>query len=489
MLETLFVLCVVNFAAADVPGFNDPILASQSDYGILTLHNSVTDNAYDASIYFVDDLAMTNKVHVIIGITDCICVGFSDIEKINQMDYLANMDYLFSFGVYVSYNIPYRAKCGRTREEVQKLTSLAFNSVGSGVPFPGFHQNIIWPIPLHKPSDDWIEGPMMYAGMRDFRNHSWVVNNQKTIYETDKSGGFLYLQGTVFMRPCLLWPWYIPWILDSYGTDGHTINILPPFTTTPYLNSTDAELFYETTAILKDKGVITDKHLANLKDNNNNYPHRARVFHFQAVFIPHRFAGEFLTLLEGYKDTTLSSSVYIPFIFQLLWDSNSWSQFGPNRNNTIYASPQPLLKTCQSPTIEDSMNEINTELVQQLTYFAYGWCGWWSPITKIEYIIKDEIQYIVKTSKKYVYYHLYEVVFFITVSVVGLCILLAFRRRIYDGYLWAKHRCAGFKQLKVPTAYVPHHSTTDGDGKLHPAYKMSALGDDDDEDKINAIDV
>lgn len=485
LIFMLLLLAPLSLASNDIPGFKDPLPASQSDYGILTLRNATTDNSNDANLYFVDDLEMTNKIHVIVAITDCACVGFGDIEKINQLDYLAIRHYMFSFGIYVSYNIPYRARCGYHHEEVQARTSLYFNSVGTGMAVGGQINNQWMFIPQHRPHEDWIEGPVLYKGMDDFIHHSYVQNNAAAIYNTDKSGGILYVQGTVFMRPCLLWPWYIPWILDTYGSEAYTIKLVPTFSTTPYLNATEATLFYETVSLLKEKGVITDKHIANLKDNNKNMADKVRVFHFQALFIPHRFVAEFMTLLEGFKDTPLSSYVYIPYIYQLLWDKNSWYHLGSNVSNTIYASTHPLLTSCLGDTVEYTMENINTETAQELSYFAYGWCGWPSPISEISYVIKDEIKYITKTAKVYFMYHVYEFVFWTVVAMMILCGLWCVRRRIYDCYLRAKSKIKGginYSKLEVPKAYVAEKNT----------YAMNAMKDDggyddEDEDKTRNI--
>jgi len=489
----MLILLFLSLVMGEIPSLNQPLLASESDYGILALHGNSTDTAGDANIYFVDDLAMTNKIHVIVGVTDCLCAGFGDAEKINQLDYLAVRKYMFSFGIYLSYNIPHRAKCGLSQEAIQKRTSLRWNAVGTGLPVNGVHQSPWLFVPQHKPGEDWIEGPVIYAGMRDFRQHSYVASNSAQIYSTDKSGGILYVQGTVFMRPCLLWPWYTPWILDSYGADAYTLNLLPPFSITPYLNSSDAELFYETTAALKEKGVITDKHMANLKDNNYNSGNRAHVFRFQAIFVPHRFVGEFLTLLEGYKDTPLASYVYVPFIFQLLWDKNSWSHITSAQNNTIYATPQSLLSSCMGDTVEATMENINTEVVQQLSYFAYGWCGWPSPINEIAYIIKDEIKYITATSKRYILYHLYEFVFWTVVAMSGLCLIWCVRRRIYDLYLRVKLKFPSFQGYrKVNVPYIPNrqnHQTRNATYAMSEFERDGASGDDDfdDDDKKESI--
>jgi hypothetical protein len=493
----LLFTCMLMAGANEIPGLTDPLLASESDYGLLTLRNATTAGgvAGDANIYFVDDFEMTNKIHVIIGVTDCLCVGFGDSEKINQLDYLAIKRYMYSFGMYISYNLPYRARCGLQPAQIQQRTSLYWNGVGSNTAVTGVHTSPWWPIPLHKPADDWVEGPLMYAGMRDFRQHSYVTSNQAAVYDNDKSGGILYMQGTVFMRPCLLWPWYTPWLLDGYGTDGFTINLLPPFTITPYFNGTDAELFYETTATLKEKGVITDKHIANLKDNNGNSANRAHVFHFQAVFIPHRFVGEFMTLLEGYKDTTLSPSVYVPFIFQLMWDKNSWSRLTQHNNNTLYASYQPVLNSCLGDTVQFTMENINTDLVQQLSYFAYGWCGWPSPISDISYIIKEEIKYITTTGQKYLLYHLYEVVFWLVVAMCGICLLWCVRRRVYDCYLKCKLKfphLRGYSKMNVPHSYIP--KTRDATYAMSEFSRDGAgnssdpdFDDDDEDDKKGSI--
>jgi len=272
----------------------------------------------------------------------------------------------------------------------------------------------------------------------------------------------------VFMRPCLLWPWYIPWVLDSYATDTHVIRLTPPFTAITYLNATDAEIFYEKVAALTASGIITDKHLANLKDNNDNIANRARVFHFQAVFIPHRFVQEFMALLAEFKDTALSPSVYVPFIFQLLWDKNSWHRLTSEaNNNTIYASTQPLLTTCQGDTVEATMTNVNHELVQQLAYFAYGWCGWLSPL--------EEIEYITKTITKYVRYHIYEFLFWGIFSVLVLAVLWCIRRRIYDAYLKCKLRFPNMQGYRKFDLSQPPVRSRQMD-------KLSRNDDDDDKD-------
>ena len=75
-----------------------PSLASQSDFGMFKLKSS----GNDAHIYFKNKLDMVNKVHVIMSISFCQCIACSDIQKINQIDYMGAKDYVFSFATYVN---------------------------------------------------------------------------------------------------------------------------------------------------------------------------------------------------------------------------------------------------------------------------------------------------------------------------------------------------------------------------------------------------
>lgn len=428
-------------------GVLSTILASESDLGKFTLISS----GNDAKLYFVDDMSMTNKIHWVMSVPDCHCIGTTDIQKINQIDYMAFTDYVFSFASYVNDGNFYdRLPCSLSTEDVQKKTSLAFNQVGSASGNDTAFRHVhFYPR---------IEGLVIAQGIRDFREHSHVRKHSKKLYETDKSGGFLFTQGVVYMRPCTLWPWYMPWLLDSYGDEHHLFKYTQPLVFSevrdiPYFDMADASLFNLIVEQMKTDLIITQKHLDNLADNTGAVFY-TNSFSFQAIFIPHRFTAEFLRLITPFATTRLSPYVYVPFVFQLMWDKNEWLRMGYN-NETMMAVPGKLLTSCDGHTVEDTMRNVNDDMAMGMYYFAY-YCG--------SYV---DIAYIVHNAKNYILLNLYMVTFYLVVAFVLLCLCLRYMRtfcscmgRIYacvkQGFKKVCPRCFGYTKLRYESADHSH---------------------------------
>jgi hypothetical protein len=413
------------------------ILASESDFGKFTLRAS----GNDAFLYFVDNLDLVNKVHMVVSEPVCKCIGTADVQKINQIDYMAAKEYLFSFGVYVNdgkfgYN---RSTCDLTTAEIQHRTSLDFNLLGAaGVSArqsaddgePNFSEEMWQAIlqemeAIRREGDTYylkVEGATLLRAIDDFHKHSYVSSHRAQIFDSDKSGGILFTQGSVFIRPCLLWPWYQSWILDDYGDDelvndnnaNYRFKFTLPFDDVtlskniPYFTRADAEVFNAIVDKMKRMGVIKEKHIANLVDNTGSQ-YFTKSFSFQALFIPHRYVDEFTMLLRPFAWTYLSPSLYIPFIYQLMWDRNEWIHMRSDRNNTIYAKPQKLLSTCYADNVDDMMHTVDEPLAEEMFYFAYGWCGGY-PV---------DVKYIYGRTASFVLYHFYEVMTYLFISILG----------------------------------------------------------------------
>ena len=366
-------------------------LASESDFG-----------KFEAveGLYFVDNLALVNKVHLILSVPECDCIGAADVQKINQVDYMAFKEYLFSFGVYTN------SQCKLIPEVIEPRTSLHVN----------FFNNS-------------ISG--LYKGIVDFKKNTRVAQNKDVIFSTDKSGGILLTEGTVMMRPCMLWPWYVPWILDTYGESRLTMKWHPkvvidattPITYKDYFIDTAADVSAFNTVtenMLKNK-IIKDKHLANLEDNTGSKD-VVDLHKYEALFIPHRFTDELLTLLAPFQKTTLSPKLYVPFVFQLMWDRsehNHWSTHSGN-NATIHADPRSLLKSCKGLTVDQTMANINEPVAQEMFYEPYMFCGGVNYIGDATYVIHRTQQYIVS----HVYQTLF-IIFFLTSLLLVFCLFRA----------------------------------------------------------------
>ena len=483
---------------------SEPTMASESDFGMFHLHSEHKD----ASIYFKEDLTMINKVHAVISIPNCQCIGYSDVEKINQLDYLGSKDYLFSFAIYVNdgkFGLN-RSKCDLSVMDIQARTSLDFNLLGTPRELLVKRrqdmqdnydaiQAILDEMFIDRDIaaseyDTYarrIEGAVLAKAILDFSRNSYVTSNKKTIFDTDKSGGVLFTQGTVFIRPCLLWPWYEAWILDSYadaqdGANNYKFKFTLPYDQAtkskniPYYNEQDATLFNKIIDKMKKDGQIKDKHLANFLDNTGSSS-LIKTFEFQSLFIPHRYTQEFLSLLAPFSVTYLSPYLYIPYVYQLMWDSNEWLHLRSDRNDTIYASRDNMLTTCSLPTIEDAMLNMNKTLAADMFYFAYGWCGGY-PI---------DVRYVMERSKLFVMYHFYEVMFFLMLSLILCVICCVCNKTIAKGFNTA---CILFRS-KIAGRYI--RLKTDRDNDMYPltnaeksmASMNNGPDDDDDNDTIN----
>ena len=478
-----------------------PSLASQSDFGMFKLKSS----GNDAHIYFKNKLDMVNKVHVIMSISFCQCIACSDIQKINQIDYMGAKDYVFSFATYVNDGKfgQNRSKCMLSTADLQARTSLAFNMLGTPQGLVATHRrqegspqddpNSLFLDLLKEIIEDGtegdtylrrIEGAVLVKGITDFMHHSHVRANSKQIFETDKSGGILFTQGTVMMRPCMLWPWYEPWILDSYGdalsnTHNYRFKYTLPYDQAtrnkniPYFTEDDAKFFNGIVDKMKRMGVIKDKHLANIQDNTGSNVF-VKTFDFQAVFIPHRYTEEFVTLMAPFAVTYLSPYLYVPFVFEMMWDSNEWIQMRSERNNTIYAVHQRLLTTCMVANIDDTMLNINEPIAAEMFYFAYGWCGGY-----------PDISYVVERSTMYVMYHFYEAMFFVFLSLILCVCCCMFNKRMIKccAFVYANMVvCLCGRCGKTSTAYVRVKNQRDNEEFVDPSIPLSTLEDDNETD-------
>lgn len=402
------------------------IRASESDRGRLTLkHDDI-----GSSIYFSDDLAMTNKVHFVLSVPVCKCVGMVDVQKINQLDYMIASDNLFSYTVYVNDGKYIdRLPCSLSRAHIQDRTDLHINVIG-----PYQDENVNLWAPVDKPNfDERIEGIVLASAITDFLSHSYVVANENKIFTTDHYGGILMSQGNVMMRPCNLFPWFMPWIFDEYDSDtlvtvmkmdGSAVN----HTNSAWHYSSEYMALFNSVVLgLKNTNTITSKHLFNLNSNaksNNEFT----VFGFQAIFIPHRYAAEFRTLIDPFTKTHLSPYLYVPYVMQLMFDRYEWLHFrGSDYNQTIKIGP-PLLTTCAGATVDDSEANVDSEAASLLYWFASSWCGT-GVFTDIQHYIDVQYQYIVQFQKM-TGIGVYGILFFVLLSLCILCGLCYFRVRL-----------------------------------------------------------
>lgn len=331
-------------------------LASESDMGKM---NVVFDAHTETYMYVLDEMSMVNKIIVIMGVDQCECIGATDLQKINQLDYLIFAHYLYAFTIYAS------SFCVASDDMMQRKTSLRYNLLNDSLQTyystPSSH-------------DLRIHGESFFFGIQDFLQSSHYVENSDMIEGAGDSGGFFFMIGTVMLRPCMLFPWYTPWLLDSYGTGS----LLVDYTKSLEENQTlfdeyQLPLFANIVADMIESNVITKKHLSNLRDNTGENDRHVLVFEFQAAFIHWRYVREFMTLIGYFVHTPVSPFVYVPFIYQLMFQKNQWDHWNA-RPEAIYALPQSLLTTCDGVEIEDTMNDGNLTLQRDMYYFV-SFCG------------------------------------------------------------------------------------------------------------------
>lgn len=402
------------------------IRASESDRGRLTLK---TDEM-GSNIYFSDDLAMTDKIHFVLSVPVCKCVGMVDVQKINQLDYMIATENLFSYAVYVNDGKYIdRLPCSLSKAHIQDRTDLRINVIGSYQ-----DENInVW-APVDKPNfDERIEGIVMASAIEDFLAHTYVVANANKIFTADHYGGILMSQGNVMMRPCNLFPWFMPWIFDEYDSDALVDIIIQDGTA---VNHTSAAWHYSSEYMalfnsvvlgLRNTNTITSKHLFNLKDNAKSTT-QFTAFAFQAIFIPHRYAAEFRLLIDPFTKTHLSPYLYVPYVMQLMFDRYEWLHFrGSDYNETIKIGPS-LLTSCAGATVDDTELNVDYEAASLLYWFASSWCGT-GVFVDVQHYIDVQYQYIVQF-QKITGIGVYGILFFVLLSLCICCGLCYFRVRL-----------------------------------------------------------
>lgn len=417
-----------------VVGGLPPPRASLSDGGVLKYRGG--------AIYASDMLDEIDKIHMVISEPTCECVAAADVQKINQLDYMLEVGHLFSYAVYVNEGgFHDRSHCSLTHENVQKRTDLKFGVIsGDGLDVG----EISRPIMAKR-----VEGTVLSKAIEEFNNHAYIKDNSKEIFGTDKSGGILFTQGNVEIRPCLLFPWYMPWIYDDYNTK-HTVNISAG-SDAPYYETADAAVFTEIVADMVQSKTIKTKHLSNLEDNTGSTD-LMQIFSFQSLFIPHRFTHEFNSLLRPFSDTGLSPFVYVPYVFQLMFDKNEWLHFKHDtHNDTLRLGIWPLLIDCLGETVDDM--HVFDRSASDLHYYA-AQCGGGDSIF-------IEVEKIVTQIETYTGMPVYRILFFLLLSIVILCILCIFRRPIFEyfrrlrrgtrkpGYTESKKQNSGYEAGRV----------------------------------------
>lgn len=403
MMQQLTVMCVLLLTHRCVC-WGD-INASDSDDGKLTL----IANGGDAYISFVDDLEMHNKIHWVIGFANCNCVGAADIIKINQLDYAAFKNYLFSYAMYINDGVFYdRIPCTADAIDLQAKTTLKYNVLPMAPAVALAHR--------HEHFTTRVHGIILAQAIDDFISHSYVVKHRQALYGTDVGGGIFYTQETMFIRPCAVWPHVLPFLSStSRVSPSYSFRYTLPYDSAnarlPFYGSADAELFINITTQLKSQLLLTRMHEDNLADNTGATSHM-RAFAFDSVFIPHRYVHDFQALLVPFAMTRLSPDLYVPFIFQSMWRKSDWVHIGPN-NDTMYISETPVLNihstwltTCTGATVEETKKNVNEELVGDVYYFEH-YCG--------SYV---DIEYILRKTKYTVLFHFYEIMFYLILALL-----------------------------------------------------------------------
>lgn len=303
------------------------------------------------NFYASDDLSMTNKIHHIVSAEDCLCTEAVEVQKNNQLDYVDSLGLLFSYSFYI-HSGSSSNPCPINSDQVRNKTPLAINIV---------HET---------QRHEFDYGLALRRGLHDFTHASYIKNNSQQIFQTDKSGGILFTRKNVQFRPCLLFPWFMPWIYTYEGT-SELIELNFSLNATPSLGDYEIrDMLYLMQDVVTSSGYLKEKHVANLKDNNGVFP-SVKAFEFQALFIPHRFTEEFQTLLGVFEETDISASYYIPFIYQAMFDRNEWLFFSKvNQSEVIQLNHMSLLKEC---SFEKS--KVNTEVADELYNFGFSKCG------------------------------------------------------------------------------------------------------------------
>lgn len=404
--------------------------SASSDYGKFQLHAS----GADAYVYFTDDLDMWNKVHVVLAVAMCNCVGSADVQKINQLDYFAMKHYIYSFAVYVHYDSSLKTPaniCTLNAAEIQARTELEFNAMGlvilsdaggslsrrrqesNGNVTLDLSSFLPTLIPLTEvPTDDYvtmhapaiirIEGLALLNAIVDYMTHSYVQSNERKIIK--RGGGILMIEGNVELRPCNLNREHmLPWLLNDYE-QRHTIKYTDKSTAVRYFTRDETTVFNQIVNSMVKDGLITPENLMMLKVNNGE-SYNLATFPFQAVYIPYEYAWDVATYLERFAYSGLSPYLYVPFIFQMLWaEDTEWTYYTRKDNFTMRVG-EPLLRSCAGHTIQETVAHVNTAAAQGLYFFAASGCS-----------TGMDVEYIVGKAKLMAVFLFYEVMFYIMLS-------------------------------------------------------------------------
>lgn len=380
-----------------------PLLASESDNGAMVYRGN------DKNVHFYTDKTLdgTDKIHVLVSIPDCACVAEADVRKINQLDYMLAGGHLFSFAFYVDSPGP----CGLNTSEIDSRTSLRVSRLNSGGEVPVDSALFV--------SRHRMEGRVLAQGMRDFYDSAYISQNTHRIFDSDKSGGVLMMQGNVGLRPCKLFPWFMPWIYNDFST-YHLVEIGQPEDHLVYYDEAAASLVNQIITDGISNGIIKSKHLVNLEDNAGDRNH-FYVFSFQAIFIPHRFAAEFRSLLAPFESTRMNPYVYVPLVMQMMFDKNEWIYMTKSTHNeTLRVLSDSLLESCRAETVETM--QISDSGSAELSWFASGYCGI-SLVVTVTHVV-SEIETVTGRS-------VYMVLFFVLLSFCGCVFFCVYRRGFF----------------------------------------------------------
>ena len=474
----------------DYQGFSPSALERQgssvSDLGLFTLRAS----GKDAYIYFVDEGRATVRLHIVLSIPTCYCIGSADIRKMNQIDYLATLHYCYSFSIYVNDGMfQDRRRCMLNTAQMQARTELAFNELGSpAIPEIGGHPKqqrrlmqmsdspnatasdeerrqspspsaeLVNIPPLHPPTvpPDWdpssykidrlerVEAAALAMSIRDFLEHSYVSRHMGEVFGNDNVGGFLFMQGTVMIRQCRL-QWYLPFIF-SPGGDARLIPYTLPYDEramgdVDYYTKEDAVLLNNILGKMVAAGIVTDAHLGNL-GRNNRATFNVRAFAFSSVFVPYRHSREFLALLEPFAYTTLSPWVTVPLVMQMMFAPGDWVHLNLQDNETIMQG-YGVLTHCMADTVEDTTTYTNVDAARDLFYYSYSYCGGG---------LVDK-EYVIERAKSMITFYWARVVLGLFLAIV-VCMVLAVLRRHMSGKTVKRYinwltcgRVGGYKKL------------------------------------------
>lgn len=301
-------------------------------------------------MYVSPNMELTNKIHHIAVPTpnDCACVGAADVTKAHLIDYIDALELIYSFSFFVDSG----DNCELQKEDMAYRTRWKVNFVN--LRQTGFNK-----------------GTVLYRGMKDFYRNPYIVENSEEIFSTDKSGGIMMTWDNIELRPCRLFPWFMPWIYTHNSTKTR-VN----FSNGNYsglFGADEMEMFFGLYEDLVRQNLIKAKHTVNLEDNTGN-SWLIDSFDLDAVFIPHRFANEFMQLLGPFAETDLSPQLYVPFVIQSMFDRNEWIFMSDETHSgTIRVASRPLLDTCKNVTADQM--DVNVQAARSLYNYGFFECG------------------------------------------------------------------------------------------------------------------